>query len=91
LKIKFEEIGIAQAKEFHKLLLDEIETLQEDIFTLDFTNVEEIDLCTIQILLSLQNYCKSSEIQLQFTNINSTQVIQSIQTFRLQESLGIDI
>ena len=91
MKIEFEELCVREVKEFHKLLLNEINTLPNNIFTLDFTKVEEIDLCAIQLLISLGNYCKSFDIQLQCTNINSTQVIQSIKTYNLDKHLGITL
>ena len=91
MKIKFDELCIQEAEAFYKLLLDEIENLQGNPLILDFSNIEKIDLSTIQILISLKKYCESINMDLILINMNSSQVQQTINTFKLNSSLGLEL
>ena len=90
MKIKFDELCIQEAEAFYKLLLDEIENLQGNPLILDFSNIEKIDLSIIQILISLKKHCESINMDLILINMNSSQVQQTINTFKLNSSLGLE-
>ena len=90
MKIKFDELCIQEAEAFYKQLLDEIDNLQGNPLILDFSNIEKIDLSTIQILISLKKYCESINMDLILINMNSSQVQQTINTFKLNSSLGLE-
>ena len=86
--ILFEELDIYKTEQFYKSILDELETI-DDVFVLDFKNVQKIDLASIQLILSLKNFCDLKNIILNIKNINSRQIKQIFQLFNLKEKLGL--
>lgn len=91
MKIKFDELCIQEVESFYKLLQDEISILQGNPLILDFSNVEKIDLSAIQIIISLKKYCESINMDFILINLNSSQVKQTINTFNLNNIIGLDL
>lgn len=89
MKISFEELNIYEIESFHKKLLKEVTSTKYSTFTLNFENVQKIDLSTIQTILSLKKYCDTHKIALKFKNINSDQVKQNFSLFNLDKILEI--
>ena len=88
MKIPFNELNIYVVENFHKKILKELAQAKTS-FTLNFSNVEKIDLITIQLILSLKKYCDDKNINLKLTNIEARQVKQSFKMFNLDQTLGI--
>ena len=91
MKILFNQLKINEVEAFQKLLIDEIQSLESKILELDFEDIEEIDFCIIQLLISLKKYCEKLDIDIKYLNINSRQVKQAIKIFRLEKTLGISL
>lgn len=90
MKISFEEITINEIEEFYKMIQEELNSLSEKKLVLDFENVEQIDLITIQILISLKKYCNDKQIELEFLNMSSRNILESIEVYNLQKHLELD-
>ena len=88
MKISFSELNIYEVENFYKKILKELQNAKSS-FTLNFTNVEKIDLNNIQLLISVKKYCISNNIDLKLTNIQSDQVKQMLKLFNVNEKLGI--
>lgn len=91
MKITFDELSIAHTENFHAILIEKLIEEAKESFSLDFENVEKIDLSNIQLLVSLKKYCDNNEIQLKLENINSEQIKQSIKIYNLNDKLGIQV
>ena len=52
MKIAFDELNIYEVESFHKIILKNLEKANSS-FTLNFANVQKIDLNSIQLILSL--------------------------------------
>lgn len=89
MKITFDELNIAHTENFHSLLLENLKEEAKETFSLNFENVEKIDLSNIQLIVSLKKYCDNNNIQLKLENINSEQIKQSIKIYNLNDKLGI--
>jgi len=89
VKIIFDELCIQEVDSFYKILKQELSILQGNPLILDFSNVEKIDMSAIQVLISLKKQCEISNIDLIYLNMNSPQVQSSIDTFNLNEDLGL--
>ncbi|WP_455755957.1 STAS domain-containing protein [Sulfurimonas sp.] len=89
MKVLFSELGVLETEKFHQLLLDKIEHIEEDVLTLDFSDVERIDLSNFQIIISLKKYCDTKDISLKLENMNSKDIKKSIQIYNLYEALGL--
>lgn len=90
MKIKFDELCIQEVESFYKSLQEEIAILQGNPLILDFSSVEKIDLSAIQILISLKKYSESIDMDLILINLSSSQVKQTINTFNLNDNLGLE-
>lgn len=88
MKISFNELTIYEIEKFHQTILKEIKSSKTS-FTLNFSNVEKIDLSNIQLLLSLKKHCDEQNINLKLTNIESRQLKQTFKMFDLHSILGI--
>ncbi len=88
MKISFTELNFYESENFHKKILKELESTNSS-FTLNFANVKEIDLSSIQLILSLKKYCDTNNIDLTITNIKARQVKQSFKMYNLKTSLGV--
>ena len=89
MKIEFSELSIIELKEFKFLLLETVKNHDDDTFTLDFVNVEKIDLVNIQVLLSCKKYCDELNIKFKCANLQTNQLKQSIEIYNLNNTLGI--
>lgn len=89
MKIIFDELCIQEVDSFYKILIEELSALQGNPLILDFTNVEKIDMSAIQVLISLKKHCVSSNIDLIYLNMNSSQVQLAIDTFNLNKDFGL--
>ena len=76
MKIAMSKLTFYEAEEFHKLVLGEVKSAKKQ-FTLDFSQVEKIDFCGIQLLLSLKKYCEANRISFTLTNVNAPKVRQA--------------
>jgi anti-anti-sigma regulatory factor len=91
MKLLFNQLKINEVEAFQKLLMDEIQSLENKILELDFEDIEEIDFCVIQLLISLKKYCDEIDINIKYLNVNSRQVKQAIKMFGLEKTLGISL
>ena len=92
MELPFNKLGINEIENFHKLLLNEINSIKEDeILELDFKTIENIDLCAIQLLISLKKTCKELNIKVNCINIDSRQLKLNIKMFKIEELLGISL
>jgi anti-anti-sigma regulatory factor len=89
VKITFDELCIQEVDSFYNTLIEELAVLQGNPLILDFTNVEKIDMSAIQVLISLRKHCEKSNIDLMYLNMNSSQVQLAIDTFNLNQDLGL--
>ena len=67
MKLEFESLTIASAQEIHEHFLSYLLSDQLSL-ELDLANVNKIDLCAIQLLLSLQKSCQEQNKQLTIIN-----------------------
>ncbi|MCU7836797.1 MAG: STAS domain-containing protein [gamma proteobacterium symbiont of Taylorina sp.] len=88
MKILLNELNIYEVENCHKKILKEVQSVKSS-FTLNFSNVEKIDLNSIQLILSLKKYCDEKAIHLKLTNIEARQVKQTFKMFNLNQTLGI--
>lgn len=89
MKIPFHEIGMIELEQFHKMLLESVENKDVESLVLDFSDVSKMGLCSVQVLISLKKYCDEFNIELKLENMGSSQLKNSIQTYKLDEILGI--
>ncbi|XPV69911.1 MAG: STAS domain-containing protein [Halarcobacter sp.] len=89
MKIEFDELTISEAEAFYKLLTENIDNLENNELTLDFNDVEKIDLSCVQVLFSLKKFCTNTNINLSFTNLQSKQLQKTIKTYNLEKLLGL--
>ena len=90
MKIPFEELTVYEVKQFHQVLINELETSKSSI-NLDFSQVKKIDLNTIQLILSLKKTCEEKSIELQLINIAARQVKQTFKLFNLEQQLSFKL
>jgi len=90
MKISFNELNVYNVENFHIKILKAL-TSSTRSFTLNFSNVEKIDLNTIQLILSLKRYCDEKSIKLNLTHIEARQVKQSFKMFNLYQIFGISV
>jgi len=88
LKISYEELNIYEVEKFHNDILECIQSGTSS-FTLDFINVDKIDLSSIQVLLSAKKYCDEKNIKFTLTNINARQIKQTFKILNLNSLLDI--
>ena len=88
MKISFKELNIYEIEKFHQKILKDIKTAKTS-FTLNFADVQKIDLSNIQLILSLKKYCDEKNIKLNITNIKAKQVKQIFKMFNLNSILGV--
>ena len=90
MKISYTELTIYEIENLQKKIVKEMAKAKTS-FTLNFANVEKIDLSTIQLLLSLKKECESKNIKLKLTNCEARQIKQMIKLFNLKEQLGLSL
>lgn len=56
MKISFSELNMYEVENFHKKVLKDLEKANSS-FTLNFSDVQKIDLNNIQLILSIKKYC----------------------------------
>ena len=88
MKILHDELTVYEIAKLHLKIVKEL-TKAKNSFTLNFENVEKIDLSTLQLLLSLKKECESKNIQLKLTHLEARQIKQMIKMFNLKEQLGL--
>lgn len=89
MKIQYQDLDIHEIENFTKEVLDEIKNLTSDELILDFTDVENVDLCFIQTLISIKKYCNNLGLDLVIENIDSDALKQYIEILNLNQTLGI--
>ena len=89
MEVFFKELNIYEIEKFHQKILEDIKTTATS-FTLDFTDVQKIDLSNIQLILSLKKYCDTKNIKLNITNIKARSVRQTFKMFNLNSTLGVE-
>ena len=89
MKITFKELNIYEIEKFHQKILKDIQTTKKS-FTLNFADVQKIDLSNIQLILSLKKYCDEKGIKLNITNVTAKQVKQTLKMFNLNATLGVE-
>lgn len=89
MKIDFDELTIINAEKLYKSIIEVLENEFPEKLILDMSNVEKIDLCNIQLLLSLNKFCKNQNITFELTNITSKQINQTFCTYGLEETLKV--
>ena len=90
MTVGFDELNIYEISNFKQEILNTLEENEsKDKFELDFEFVESIDLCSIQLLLSLKKYCDEKKLKLQLININAKSIRQKLKLFNLNETLGV--
>jgi len=82
MKIKYSDLNIYQVEDFHKDILEDIK-LAEELVSLDFTDVETIDLNSIQLILSVEKYCEEKNIKFEVSNINAKKIKKVFKMFNL--------
>ena len=88
MKIALKEINIYEIEKLYKKILKDVSSVKSS-YTLNFENVEKIDLSGIQLILSLKKYCDKNSISLKLININSVQIKEIFEQFSLNKSLGL--
>jgi len=88
MKISYNELTIYEIENLHKKIVKEIAKAKTS-FTLNFENVEKIDLSTLQLLLSLKKECESKKIKLKLINTDARQIKKMIKMYNLYEQLGL--
>ena len=89
MKISFKELNIYEIEKFHQKVLKDILSAKTS-FTLNFSDVQKIDLSNIQLILSLKKYCDEKNIKLNITNIKAKQIKQTLKMFNLNSTLGVE-
>ena len=89
MKISFKELNIYEIEKFHQKVLKDILSAKTS-FTLNFTDVQKIDLSNIQLILSLKKYCDEQGIKLNITSIKTKQIKQTFKMFNLNPTLGVE-
>ena len=89
MKIAIKEINIYEVENLHKKILKDIISVKSS-YTLNFENVEKIDLNGIQLILSLKKYCDNKNISLKLTNIKSDNLKELFSIVSVEESLGLN-
>lgn len=90
MKIPVKEVNMYEIEKLYQKILKEV-TAAKTSFTLNFSNVEKMDLCGIQMILSLKKYCDEKGIDLKITNIDSKQIENLFKTFTFKDNLNIGI
>ena len=88
-KISFNELIIDNIDDLHAQLLEEIEKVEDNKISIDFTDIKKMDLSAIQLFLSLNKYCKASNIEFKIENLNSKSIKQTLTMLNLTEALGV--
>ncbi len=88
-KISFNELIIDKIDDLHAQLLEEIEKVEDNKISIDFTDIKKMDLSAIQLFLSLKKYCEASNIELKIENLNSKSIKQTLTMLNLTEALGV--
>ncbi len=88
MKISFSELNLYEVENFHQKILKDLKKANSS-FTLNFSDVQKIDLNNIQLLLSIKKYCDLNSIELKLTHIESKQIKQQFKLFNVTEILGL--
>jgi len=88
MKISYNELTVYEIEILHKKILKEV-TKAKTSFTLNFENVEKIDLSTLQLLLSLKKECEAQNIKLKLVNLEARQIKKMLKMFNVTEKLGL--
>jgi ABC-type transporter Mla MlaB component len=88
VKIPFEDLGMIELESFHSKLLESVNKKDKKI-ELDFCEVSRIGLCAIQLLISFKKYCDEFDIEIEFKNIESSQLKTIFKVYNLDDILGI--
>jgi len=67
MKVEQNELSIYEAETFHKELLSEFEN---DKISIDISNVNTIDMCIIQLLVSMSKSCQEKKKDFALLNVN---------------------
>lgn len=89
MKIEFEEISISEIELFYNQIISNIKEIKDEKVLLDLENVEKIDICGMQVFLALKKYCDNLDISLEFKNIDSPNLQESIKIYNLEKLFGM--
>lgn len=87
MEISHSQLTLYEAEQFHKEILEALAQEETGAFCLDFKNVEKIDLCCIQVLLSLEKHCRAKNLSLEISGVNSPKVRQAFSMLSLDRIL----
>lgn len=88
MKIAQTQLTIYEVESFHQEILRTLESAEENL-ALDFSNVEKIDLCGVQLLLSLQKWCTNNNIVFSIIRVASPKVRQTFAMLNLGSQLEL--
>jgi len=88
MKIILTELTIYEIEGFYNKVLKELQNTKKS-FTLNFSDVEKIDLSAVQLLISINKFCLDRNINFKVTNIQARQVKQIFKMFNLYEILKV--
>jgi ABC-type transporter Mla MlaB component len=91
MTITLHEIGMTEINAIFEEIQEELLNLEESTFNIDLKEVEKIELCGVQLFLSLKKYCDSSSITLNLQNINYENLQDTIDTYHLKEKLELSL
>ncbi len=89
MKLEFTEISMIEIESFYEQILEDVLNFTGSTYSLDFSNVEILSLPAIQVLISVKNYCNTQDIKFECTNIHSSSILQSLETYNLKDRLGV--
>ena len=69
VELPYEKLTIYECEDFYKFLIGKLKTVDTSL-SLDFKNIQKIDMVTIQLLLSLANTCKKTDVELNLINFS---------------------
>jgi anti-anti-sigma factor len=70
VELPYEKLTIYECEDFYKFLIGKLKTVDTSL-SLDFKNIQKIDMVTIQLLLSLANTCKKTDVELNLINFSA--------------------
>ena len=86
MKIEDDKFTILNIRDIYQVLLEQYNS--KDDLELDFTNIDEIDISGIQLLLSLKQSCDKNNKQFKIINIKD-EILYSLELIDTKTMLGV--
>lgn len=86
MKIEDDKFTIVNIRDIYQKLLEQYNS--KDDLELDFTNIDEIDISGIQLLLSLKQGCDKNNKQFKIINIKD-EILYSLELIDTKTMLGV--